>query len=308
MRTMTKLKVRREWEHCHEREIESLSVAGKSGEVVMCDRRDRIILFAPDGKPVWNKTTDFTPVKVRITEDGTSIFTLSYDGYLIKLNRAGEILWDIWVTKDTNTIAIKSKGQSAVVTSHKGRFHVISSGGKRGRIVHTPEPVAHARISVRTGSLFCASPFGWVGHYNNRFDPLGEFHLRMPITEVEVSERGKKIFIPAREDGLNVVELESLSMTTYKPGFSVSKVAVCDKGDTILATGMEGELALMNMSGKILWQTKTEHSWFLCDMTSDGKRFIAVSEKGVLACYSIGEVGDKSDKNRSDGDFDYLEI
>lgn len=317
-----KIRVRQSWTYKHVRPVESFSIAGASGDTVISDRRDTIIYFNANGDEVWSKKVDFSPLKVRITSDGSSVFVLTFDGRLMRISRDAELEWELWVTKDVNNLAIKSKGQAAVVTSHKGRFHVINSAGKRGRIVHTPEPVSSARISARSGSLFVASPFGWVGLYDNKFSPLGEYNLNMPVAAVEVSEWGKRLFLPAREDGLNVIELAEGRMTQFHPGFPVARVGIDEKGDKLLAAGLEGGIALMDIQGKKLWETNTDHSWALCEMNSGGNRFVMVSDKGVVACYSIGTSVDKSKsafdylemdkastkKKDSGNDFDYLEI
>ena len=64
-----------------------------------------------------------------------------------------------------------------------------------------------------------ASAHGWVGIYDKHFKPRREYNLGQSIGKLEVSAKGRKIFLPAREAGLHVLEVEESDLATYEPGF-----------------------------------------------------------------------------------------
>lgn len=342
-----RIKVLKLWEYGHCRPLDSLSVAGESGDTFVCDRRDRLILIDPTGKIKWDWRANFAPVEGRITAAGDGLFVFTYEGRLLRITPEQKIEWELWIDREGKTLAVKSSGQAAIVASHKGRFHVINASGKNTeihsehkrrissliyeilrcfvpqndkvttswgisgknvRIFHTPEPVAHARFAARTGQLVLGSAMGWVGIYDNWLKLRSEFRLNCPVLEVEVSGRGDQIYLSTGEEGFNVIDLKDNHMTTFHPGFAVSNIGVNENGEKIVAVGLEGQMALLDSSGAILWSEKTEHSWILCEMTLKGDRFTVVSGKGLVACYGVSEGYVKEKKTLGHSDFDFLEV
>lgn len=323
-----KTKIHTIWEHTHVRPVESISVSGMTGDVFAVDLRDRIVLIGPSGKVVWDKKVGFGAKAGAISADGSILYILTADGRLLRVTREAELEWEKWVDRDANALAIKSGGQCAVVASHKGRFHVIDSGGERARVVHTTQPVAFARFSPRSGDLFLAAPMGWVGYYDKRFNPVSEMSLGIPILEVKVCSKGRRIFLPSRDGGFNIVDMDTQDMTSVDPGFPVMRLAVDSKGEKIAASGLDGELALLDIEGHTLWRSDTKNSVVHVEMTYDGASFVTASDKGVITCYGVGgktqakseierkdtsefeflETGTKEEKKMSDSDFDFLEV
>lgn len=323
-----KARVHAIWEYAHIRPVESISVSGMTGDVFAVDLRDRIVLIGPSGKVAWDKKVGFGAKAGAISADGSIIYILTADGRLVRITREAEVEWEKWVDRDANALAIKSGGQCAVVASHKGRFHVVNSGGDPPRIVHTTQPVAFARFSPRSGDLFLAAPMGWVGYYDKRFNPVSEMSLGIPILEVKVCSKGRRIFLPSRDGGFNIVDMDSLDMTSVNPGFPVLRLAVDSKGEKIAVGGLDGELALLDNEGHALWSSDTKSSIVHVEMTYDGDRFVTVSEKGVITCYGVGgkaqakseierkdtsefeflETGSREEKKMGDSDFDFLEV
>ncbi len=318
-----KLKIRKIWSYKHVRKIDSCSLARESGDVLVTDRRESIALLDRTGKTLWSKNVSFSPLEGKISCDGAYVFILTFKGQVIKVSRGAELEWESFVDKDARTMAVKSRGQSVAVASYKGRFHGLNSSGERTGIVHTAQPVIHARFTSKSGSLFVASAHGWVGLYDKEFKPVGEYDTGRTINEIEVSERGGKIFLPSRDEGLTIIEFKTSQMSVYNPGFAVAKVGIDRKGNLMVAVGGKGEIAVMDINGDILWNTDTDHSFIFCEMTIEGDRFVAVSDKGVVECYELLqeeelakkesfeflETGEekKGEKKTSDH-FDYLEI
>lgn len=315
------------WEHKHVRPVESLSIAGMTGDVFVADLRDRMTLISPDGKILWNKNVGFGSRAGAISADGSIIFALTADGRLLRITRDAELEWDKWVDRDGNALAIKAGGQAAIVASHKGRFHVINSAGERIRVVHTTQPVAFARFSPTSGDLFLAAPMGWVGCFDKRYNPISEMTLGIPIFDVRVCAKGHRIFLPSKEGGFNIVDMETHDMTSVDPGFPVIRLAVDAQGEMVVAAGLDGEISLLNISGDKLWRTDTKTSITNIEMNYAGNMFVTVSEKGVITCYGSTaavtakaaarkdssefeflETGPKEEKKTDNGDFDFLEV
>ncbi|MGK7346675.1 MAG: outer membrane protein assembly factor BamB family protein [Candidatus Nitrospinota bacterium M3_3B_026] len=301
---MKRLKVNRLWTHEHGRAVEFLSLAENTGETTVLDRRERIVLLDRTGNILWDQKLSRGPLAARVTRDGESVFILTCDGRLMRVTRDAELEWEKWVDRQPVTLAIKSRGQAAVVVCQRGRLHIINSQGERARILHTPQPVAHARITSRAGTLYVASAHGWLARYDNRFNPMGETSLDTLVSGLQVTERGERIFLPAREAGFNVIDLADGQMTTFNPGFPVIKMGVDAKGDRVAAVSLNGHIAVMNTAGDVLWRTKTDHSWTLVEMSGKGDRFVAADGKGFVACYTVGER--KAEKPA--GHFDFLEV
>lgn len=303
-----KIKVTRKWDYSHVRPVDSLCVADVSGDTVICDLRNQVVYIDDNGKKVWDVEADFAPMKGVISYDGGTIYILSSDGHLIKMTREAEVLWDLWIDKKPYTLAAKSKGQAAVIGCLRHRFHVINGAGKRIRLVHTSEPVTYARFSGRGGELFVANAHGWVGIYDKDYKPRRQYNIAQPISKMEVTDNGRKIFLPARDEGLQVIEVESSQLATYSPGFSVIDVGIDRKGDRIVAAGLDGDVALMDSAGRVAWQAKTDHSWVHCEMTRKGDRFTLLSDKGVVVCYKISTGKEAGEKGTENSHFDFLEV
>lgn len=329
-----RVKVRKIWSHAHEREIAALSLAGSVNDTLFCDNRNRIVLLNPNGKIIWDKEVDFGPVSCRITKRGDALFILTFKGRIIRIDRTPEIEWDTWVDKDAGSLTIKARGDMVAVASHKGRVHLVDGRGNKKRLLHTPEPVAYIRFASRAGTLFAASARGWVGAYDSRGEPKGEFRLDEPIAELEVDKNGKRIFMPARGEGIYVIDMNKGELTTMHPGFPVNQIGIDAKGTLLAVAGLDGDIALLNLKGDILWQEKTSHAWFLCDMNESGDRFVVTSSRGEVFCYTITKTGEepeeKEDTSAPDddkpkppkkrkkkppgkggkgaGDFDFLEV
>lgn len=325
---VAKIKVHTLWEHAHIRPVESICVAGMTGDVFAVDLRDRIVLIGASGKVVWDKKVGFGAKAGAISADGSILYILTADGRLLRITREAEVEWEKWLDRDANALAIKSGGQCAVVASHKGRFHVVNSSGEQPRIIHTTQPVAFARFSPMSGDLFLAAPMGWVGYYDKRFNPVSEMSLGIPILEVKVCAKGRRIFLPSRDGGFNIVDMDNHDMVSVDPGFPVMRLAVDSRGEKIAASGLDGELALLDIEGHTLWRNDMKSSIVHVEMTYDGDRFVTVSDRGVITCYGVGgkaqaksdieredtsefeflETGAKEEKKMGDSDFDFLEV
>ncbi|MBI4665485.1 MAG: PQQ-binding-like beta-propeller repeat protein [Nitrospinae bacterium] len=318
------------WEHTHCRPVDSVSLAGDSGDVVISDNRDRLALINPNGGVVWDHKLDFAPLESRITADGSMIYVLTTQGKLMKITRDAELEWEHFVDRDGKTLAVKAGGQSAVVASHKGRFHVMSAGGERARIVHTQEPVAFARFAPRSGGFFVAGALGWIGYYNSKFDPVSELSLGRTIFDLKVSSRGAGVYLALKEEGFCFVDMAESQLTTVNPGFQVVRIGVDESGALIAAAGFDGELTALNRQGEYLWSAKSARPVVFVEMALDGSRIVTVTDKGVVSCYGAGHgvavaepekpepkpelkkeprpAPTPKEKKPGENDFDYLEL
>lgn len=301
-----RVKVARKWAFDHERPVDSVSLADVSGDTLICDLRNTVVLLDGDGREVWGQTMEYAPLTAKLTEAADAAFLLTVDGRLVRIDREGNIAWDCWVDRNPLALALKPRGQAAAVGSHKARFCVVSGVGKKLRLVHTPEPVTFMKFSSRTGGLFVASSFGWVGLYDKGYNPMGEYRLGMPISTMKVTDWGRKIFLPARDMGLQVIEVETSELVTYSLDFNVGSVAIDSKGERIVAAGLDGHAALLDSAGRTLWFTETKHSWIGAEMTRDGGSFLLLSDKGHVACYAVGAEAEK--RKAEGGHFDFLEV
>ncbi len=282
------MRVHKLYSHQHRRPIESIGYAAQSGDMAISDRRDGAALVDADGIPLWDKILSFAPLTIRVTADGAFVYILTTTGRLLKVTRGAELEWETMVERDPVGMAIRPDGKMVAVASHKGRFHLVDRKGKRVRMVHTPQPVAHVKFAARTGTLVAASSFGWVGLYQPDGDPVGEFEMNERIMDLKVSGRGKRIFVPGLTTGLHVIELETSQLASYEPGFSVTRVGADDAGNRMVVSGPDGGIAALDRDGAILWQEKSPHSWVFCEMNGAGDRFAAVSDKGLAQVYSLG--------------------
>jgi len=277
------------WDFAHCRVVESLAMAGDSNEVLLADRRDSLVLIGADGALINGDPVEFSPVAADISADGQGIFALTFNGYVVRLDRNGAILWKTWLDRDAQTIAAKTNGKAVVMASHKGRFHVVKASGEKVREVHTAGPVAFAKYSGDGRTLFMASSMGWIGVYDKMANPVGEYDISNLVMDLDVNFSGSKIFTAAGEAGLNIIDVKDGHLVSMDPGFGVVKLGVNAPGNLIAAAGLNGELALISKEGDVLWSEKTPHPWALCRMNSKGDRFVAVSNKGLAICYSTGE-------------------
>lgn len=291
----TRVKCRPLWRHTHPKEIASFMVARDTSEALFCDNRDRIAFLAPTGAPLWDKVVDFTPAKVDIAQNGEMLYLTTAPGKLMLVDRKPDLRWDIWIDRETNAFAVRQDGKLAAMGSHRGRIHIINDRGEKIKQVHTAEPVAHVAFAPNTGYLYAASPRGWIGVYDKQITPLGEYRLNETVASIKVGGRGQRIYLPSRDGGVHLVDLESSDMTTFDPGFPVINVGVNVKRGLILAVGLDGDMALINHRGDILWEETTDDSWQFCDINNAGDRFWVASGKGVIACYQMVAGGDPSD-------------
>jgi hypothetical protein len=318
------MRVGRVYTFKHRRPIDAMGLAGVSGDLVVSDRRDAACYLDADGAPVWSKTLSFAPLSIRITADGAFVYLLTTGGQLLKVTREAELEWEKWVEREPGMMALRPDGNAVAVASHKGRFTVIDGAGRKVRLVHTTEPVSQIKFAGRSGKLFAASARGWVGVYDREFTPLGEFQLDERIVDLKVSANGRKIFLPALDAGLHVIETTTRQVASYDPGFPVARVGVDELGEKMAVVGLDGGMALLSYGGDILWRGDSPHSWNFCEMNPTGDRFVAISDKGIVEMYAVGdgakppppketfasvEVDERPTDDKQDkGHFDWLEI
>jgi len=300
-------KVRRVWAYDHGRSVDRLALASESGDALVCDLGGRLVFLDKSGRLIWEDVFGFAPLGAEVTDSGETVFVLTTRGYLARVSRDMVVDWELWVDKNPAALAVRSHGQTVAVGSLKARIHIINSVGKRLRLMHTPEPVVHLQFTSKSGELIAASARGWVRLYSAKYSAIGQFDLEMNVAEMEVTRLGRKIFLPARDEGLHVIEVGNSELATYNPGFSVSNVGINRKGDMIVAVGPDGSVALLDSEGRKLWYTKTGYSWENCKMNAKGDRFILTSGKGDVVCYEVGD-GRREDGASGKSYFDYLEI
>jgi len=302
-----RINILKKWEYNHGGPVECVHQADVSGDVILGDLLDTLVYINAAGSVRWKKKVDFTPHAVQISEDGSVIYVLTKNHYLIRMNRDGVEQWAGWIMKNTNTLATTLKGQAAAVGGINGTIQIITADGNRLKLLHVRDPVAYVRFSGRDGGLFAASAMGWVGIYDKHWTLRKEYNLRQQVSKLEVNHLGGKVFLPARDAGLSVIEVDKDDLLTYSPGFTVNSAAVDRLGDRILITSVEGEMALMNSGGTQVWRAKSPHSWQFCDMTMKGDRFILVSNKGYVGCHAPLTAKEAEDK-LSDSYFEFLEV
>ncbi|MDH5677084.1 MAG: hypothetical protein OEZ28_00530, partial [Nitrospinota bacterium] len=282
-----RIKVLKKWDYENGAPVECMCQADSTGDVVVCDLLNNIAYLNSDGSLRWKKKVDYTPNSVALSEDGAVIYILTKNHYLVRLDREGNEEWDLWIMKNTNTLSCMAKGQGAAVGGIQGTIQLINSQGKRAKLLHTKEPATFVRFASRSGGLFVASAMGWVGIFDKHWKLRKEYNLRRHVTKLEVTHMGRKIFLPALEDGLAALEVEVDDLLTYSPGFHVNSVAVDRKGEMIVITSPDGDAALLDSAGTQLWRRQFTHSWLHTDLTIKGDRFILVSNKGYVKCMAI---------------------
>jgi hypothetical protein len=312
---MDNISVNKTWQYQHLRGVDAISIADQTGDMLIIDRRECVILLDKNGKEIFSKKVNFSPVNCAITADGQYIFLLTFAGHLMKISRDTDIEWDIWVDKSAEKLAVKNGGQSAVVASRLGRFHLVNSSGEKVRLVHTPEPVIHLRFSANGKRLVVTSAHGWIGMYDGRVNPMGEFEIGRPVGEVELCDGGNSIVIPSRDQGLTLVRLDTEELTGLYPGFDVSSAGVDRSGERVIVAGLCGSLALMNLAGDVGWKRKFDESWAMSEMFADGERFVCVSDKGKISNFAINrgaeralQAAEVSEGDNKVSQFDFIEV
>jgi hypothetical protein len=301
-------KILKKWEYGHGGPVECVHQAGMTGEVALGDLLDHLVYINADGSVRWKKKMDFTPHAIQITEDGSAIYVLTKNHYLIRMDREGKEQWGMWVMKDTSALASMAKGEAAAVGGIQGTVQIITSDGNRLKLLHVRDPVAYLRFAGGDGGLFAASAMGWVGIYDKLWALRKEYSLRQQVTKMEVNHLGRKVFLPAGEGGLVVIEVAKDDLLTYTTGFSVNAAAVDRQGDRILTTSIDGDMALLDSGGGELWRAKSAaHSWQFCGMASRGDKFILVSGKGYTTCHAILTAREAEEK-LDDSYFEFLEL
>ncbi|MDH4184416.1 MAG: hypothetical protein OEV92_09360 [Nitrospinota bacterium] len=303
----SRIKVLKKWEYNHGCAVECMCQADMTGEMVVGDLLGSVAYINADGSVRWSKKMDYTPHSIKLSEDGSVIYILTKNHYLIRLDREGKEAWGLWVMKSTNTLACTPKGHAAAVGGIAGTVQVITGGGERFKLLHTREPATYVRFAGRGGGLVAASALGWVGMYDKHWKLRREFHLRQNVTKLEVAASGRKVFLPALDGGLASVDVENEELLTYSPGFSVNSAAADQKGDRIIMTSNDGHIALVDAGGAELWKARQNHSWLFCDMTLRGDKFVTMSMKGFAACNAI-LTAKEAEKKLTDSYFEFLEI
>ncbi|MDH5509567.1 MAG: hypothetical protein OEZ32_04350 [Nitrospinota bacterium] len=301
------MKVLKKWEYSHGAPVECMCQADDAGEVVLGDLLGNIAYLNADGTLRWKKKVDYTPHSIVLSEDGAVIYVLTKNHYLIRMDREGKEEWDLWIMKNTFTLACMAKGQAAAVGGIQGSIQIINSRGKRAKLLHTREPATYVRFASRVGGLFVASAMGWVGIFDKHWKLRKEYHLRRHVAKLEVTCLGRKIFLPAREGGLVAIEVDKDDLLTYSTNFEVSSAAVDRKGERIIMVGAEGSATLLDSAGGELWRRRFDHSWLFSDMTIRGDKFVLVSDKGFVICNAILSVRE-AEKRLADSYFEFLEL
>lgn len=250
-------------------------------------------LETANGELRWERTFGMNNVhSVRATSDGSATVLLE-EGRLIRLDSAGEDVWEASVGALRSAFDVTANGglvalSAAVHEITNGEVKIGSKvmlygeGGKWLEDVTLDHAVTRMRFTSERGDLVCTSPEGYVSFLKDH-KLAKQTNLGSALDGLVSCLDGSLILMPAGGDGIHVLSATMQSLGVLEVSGTVEDVDVSEDGSSILVKERDGLIYLLDGHFQLRWRGRVQRPVLRVDLASDGSHaFIAESTGQVL--------------------------
>jgi len=227
------------------------------GEYIIVGSFDyHVYLYDKKGTLLWSYRTGDTVRDVAISFDGRYMAAGSYDEHVYFFNTNGDLLWKRKMKAPVRDISISAGGEYLVVGSNDKQVYFFDWKGQLLWEYPTAGSVFTVALSMRGEYVSVGSNDRKVYFFNRLGDLLWMYETGSAVRDVEMTSRGKYIAAGSYDHYLYFFDRSGRLIWKRKRETPIGKVAISPSGEEI-ATGGEGDVALFDRNGNLLWSHST---------------------------------------------------
>lgn len=259
-----------------------MDLARESGDAVLTGADGQLHLLGDDGAPLvppramagaghvdWSDAADGGVVRVGDSRIGW-------------VNRSLKVEWTLAFHTTVSAIATAPFGNVVAVSLEDQSTHIFDTRQQSVAEFTTARPLRHLHfVSTRPRLIGSADSGVLCSHSLNGEEQWVERNWTN-IGGLAVSGNGRAILLAAFNHGIQCFNTRGVSQGFYDLDGTVSHVAISYIGTIIAASTVEGQLFLLDVDGKILWQATCPDTVAGLICGPFGERILVGFESGLV--------------------------
>jgi hypothetical protein len=265
-RQATRLDPANAWTVVTDSPLKGLSFAREAGTILAWDEGNQLYLLNIQGESL---SSSRVPNKIEagaVSDEGSLIALLceADDAGLLLLSADFEIQSQRPAPSESTVVTIDPHGRFVAVGTRYNTLQLVNRYGKPAGRLETMEPLSHLGFVPGRPLLVGAAAFGMlVGialegtRSQGRLDAeiVWQDRLMSNVGRLALNGDGGMILASCFTLGIQRFDLRGRNEGSYHLGGTVSHAVPDFPGRTIVASTLEGELAVMNSAGNVRWRT-----------------------------------------------------
>ncbi len=242
--------------------LRGLAAARESGRVLVWDESDGLTLLDLNGETCSAAKAPAKIAHASISDDGSLIALVLAGPRLLLLSADLEPLEDRAAPPEPLAVAIDPHGRFLAVSSAVGPTYLYNKYAKAAGMFQTRQALAHLHFVAGRPMLVGAAAHGTLSGIelehagSGKIEPVvvWQVSLLSNVGRLSADGDGGMILASCYTHGLQRYDRGGHNEGSYHLGGSVAHAASDFAGRMIAAATLEGELALLNRAGNILWR------------------------------------------------------
>jgi hypothetical protein len=246
--------------------LKGVSYAREAGAILAWDDGNQLYLLDMHGETLSTSRVPNPIVAGAISDEGSLIALLceAEDAGLLLLSADFDVQAERPAPSEATFLTIDPHGRYVAVGTRFNTLHLINRYGKPAGRLETMEPLSHLCFIPGRPIAIGAAAFGMlVGialegtRSSGRLDAeiVWNDRLMSNVGRLALSGDGSMILASCFTLGIQRFDLQGRNEGSYHLGGTVAHAVPDFPGRTIVATTLEGELAVMNSAGNVRWRT-----------------------------------------------------
>ena len=266
-RATTRLEPEITWTLVAEAPLKGLSLAREAGRILAWDEASQLYLLSMQGETLASSRLPGQIAVGAISDDGSLVAVLSQgnDANFLLLDAGLGVQVERPASSDSSFLSIDPHGRYVAIGSRLGPVSFVNRFGRVAGRLETVQPLAHLCFVADRPLLIASAAFGLLfGIEVHGSRSTGRLELEIAwqdrlmsnVGRLCVSGVGGMILASCFTHGIQRFDLKGRNEGSYHLGGTVSHAVTDFPGRSIVATTLEGELALMNSAGNVRWRTQ----------------------------------------------------
>ncbi len=246
--------------------LKGVSYAREAGAILAWDDGNQLYLLDLHGETLSTSRVPNPIVAGAISDEGSLVALVcdAEDAGLLLLSADFDVQSERPAPSEATFVTIDPHGRYVAVGTRFNTLHLINRYGKPAGRLETMEPLSHLCFVPGRPIAIGAAAFGMlVGialegtRSSGRLDAeiVWNDRLMSNVGRLALSGDGGMILASCFTLGIQRFDLQGRNEGSYHLGGTVAHAVPDFPGRTIVATTLEGELAVMNSAGNVRWRT-----------------------------------------------------
>ncbi|WP_337175743.1 hypothetical protein [Paludisphaera sp.] len=257
------------WTVLTESPLKGLAFAREAARIFAWDEGNQLYLLNAHGEMVSSTRSPSRILAGAISDDGSLVVVLCDhdEAGLLLLSGDLEIQAERAAPPEASFVATDPFGRYVAVGSRLGAVQLVNRNGRAAGRIETIQPVAHLCFVPDRPFAVGAAAFGMLAGVDlgasrtpGRLEPevAWQDRLMSNVGRLTCSGDGSMVLASCFTHGVQRFSLNGRVEGSYHLGGTVAHAVPDFPGRTIVASTLEGELAVMNSAGNVRWRTRLE--------------------------------------------------